>query len=85
MLTVENRGVAPFYYDWPVEIEVGGVVEKTDWKVSGILPGSPRTWSIAMPKGGAVRIRIPNPMDGGKALRFANREQGPEWLVVQPQ
>ena len=25
-LTVENRGVAPFYYDWPIEIKVDGKI-----------------------------------------------------------
>ncbi|WP_115992558.1 LysM peptidoglycan-binding domain-containing protein [Cohnella lupini] len=40
---VENKGVAPFYYDWQVELsaKVGNKVVKTwstDWKLSGILP-----------------------------------------------
>lgn len=40
---IENRGVAPFYYDWQVELTAksGGKVVKTwkpDWKISGILP-----------------------------------------------
>ena len=83
-LTVENRGVAPFYQDWPVEIEVDGRVRKTEWRVAGILPGKPRTLSIALPAGTPVKVRVPNPMSGGKALRFANREQGPEWLVIEP-
>ncbi len=43
-IRLENRGVAPFYYDWPVEL---GVVDtsgqsvatwKTDWKITGLLP-----------------------------------------------
>lgn len=83
-LSVENRGVAPFYYDWLVEIEVDGESRPTDWKVSGILPGEPRTWSIELAEESLVRIRIRNPMEGGKPLRFANREQGPEWMVIEP-
>lgn len=40
---IENRGVAPFYYDWQVELAAksGGKtvkVWKTDWKIGGILP-----------------------------------------------
>lgn len=83
-LTVENRGVAPFYYDWPVEIEVGGKRRMTDWKVSGILPGEPRKWSINLARFDEFKIRISNPMKGGKPLRFANRDQGKDWLVLKP-
>ncbi|MBO7653678.1 MAG: DUF4832 domain-containing protein, partial [Kiritimatiellae bacterium] len=44
-LQVENRGVAPFYYDW--DVEVGCFTDdgqsclyrqKTDWRLRGILP-----------------------------------------------
>ncbi|WP_052487777.1 LysM peptidoglycan-binding domain-containing protein [Gordoniibacillus kamchatkensis] len=45
---IENRGVAPFYYDWPVELAAksGGEtvkVWKTDWKIGGILPDDDRS------------------------------------------
>lgn len=83
-LTVKNKGVAPFYYDWPVELEVNGQVIKTGWKLSGLLPGKPRTWSTALPKKGTFKIRVPNPMKGGKPLRFANRNQSEEWLTIKP-
>ncbi|GAA5480211.1 hypothetical protein Hhel01_03735 [Haloferula helveola] len=82
-LTVENRGVAPFYYDWPVEVEVEGEVRTTNWRLTDVLPGQPRVWSLEMAKSGRLRIRIPNPMKGGRPLRFANKQQGMEWLVVQ--
>jgi hypothetical protein len=81
-LTVENRGVAPFYHDWPVELEAGGKVRKTGWKLSTVLPGEPVTWTAAIPEAKTVRIRVPNPMEGGKPLRFANETQGVEWLVI---
>jgi hypothetical protein len=29
-----------------------------------------------------LRVRVPNPMPGGRPLRFANREQGAEWHVL---
>jgi hypothetical protein len=40
---IENRGVAPFYYDWQVELAArsdGKIVRtwKPDWKIGGILP-----------------------------------------------
>lgn len=83
-LTVENRGVAPFYHDWPVEIEMDGTRETTNWKLTGVLPDEPCTWSIRMAEKGRCRIRIPNPMKGGRPLRFANRNQGDEWLTIIP-
>lgn len=82
-LTVENRGVAPFYYDWPVEVEIGGELCKNDWQLSGILPGEGCVWSIKMVKKGKLRVRVPNPMEGGKPLRFANGGQGQEWLEIE--
>lgn len=83
-LTVENRGVAPFYSDWPVELVAEGESRETGWKLTEVLPGQPTTWSIKLPTKSEVAIRIPNPLKGGKALRFANREQGEEWLVITP-
>lgn len=41
---IENKGVAPFYYDWQVELAAkdatGNIVKtwSTDWKLSGLLP-----------------------------------------------
>lgn len=82
-LTVENRGVAPFYYDWPVEIEVDGNVRATNWSLRGLLPGDQRTWSTQLASDSTLKIRVPNPMKGGKPLRFANVDQGDEWLVIK--
>ncbi len=45
---IENNGVAPFYYDWPLELGIldsaGNLVDRwqTSWKLTGIvLPGDP--------------------------------------------
>lgn len=83
-LTVENRGVSPFYYDWPIEIKVDEKIVRTDWKMNGLLPGEQRKWSTKWPEKKTLNIRVPNPMKGGKPLRFANKDQGKEWLVVKP-
>ena len=83
-LTVVNRGVAPFYYEWPVEVEVEGKTIETGWSLSELLPGQARVWSIGLGEESSLRIRVPNPMRGGKPLRFANRAQGKEWLVIRP-
>ena len=54
------------------------------WKLTEVLPGSAQTWSVDAGEEASVKIRIPNPMEGGRPLRFANREQGEEWLVIEP-
>ena len=66
----------PNEFDWQVI--------KTGWKLSGLLPGKSRTWSTALSKKGSFKIRVPNPMKGGKPLRFANRNQSEEWLTIKP-
>ena len=97
-LLVTNTGVAPFYYDWPVELaalDADGqitAVWKTDWKLTGILPGEPaRIWQQRLPSGAwekdgtRLLVRVPNPMPGGHPLRFANKEQDRDlngWLTL---
>lgn len=81
-IEVENRGVAPFYHSgWPVELASGKeVVARFDLR--GILPGESTTWTAEFSGEAPFRLRVPNPMKGGKPLRFANREQGDEGLVL---
>jgi hypothetical protein len=97
-LTVTNTGVAPFYYDWPVELGVLNVngeltaTWKTEWKLTGILPGEPAvTWrslvNLNETAAGAVHLvlRVPNPLPNGPPLRFANQSQDqhlPGWLTL---
>lgn len=89
-LTVTNQGVAPFYYDWPVEVRYSAPKIRTrplfpDWKLSEVMPGKPVVWEVEL---GAseevrVRVRVANPMAGGKPLRFANAEMQGEWLALE--
>jgi hypothetical protein len=97
-LTITNTGVAPFYYDWPVELaalDASGKIAATwkpDWKLTGILPGEPaRRWQHradpAALAAGAHRLllRVPNVIANGKPLRFANQAQDrdlPGWLTL---
>jgi hypothetical protein len=84
-LTVENRGVAPFYYDWAVEIQRAGVASSTvpvAWKLSQVLPGKPVEWKLNIDQSAAYRLQVRNPMKGGNPLRFANKEQGEGWLRI---
>ena len=95
---LENRGVAPFYYDWPAEfalLSAEGKPQHTvagSGKLTGLLPGEPaRVWTEKFPLE-AVRpgryhlaLCVPNPMPGGKPLRFANKTQDqhcPGWLTL---
>lgn len=85
-LTVENRGVAPFYYNWPVKFQQAGRdVSPTpgDWELSKVLPGKPTVWRVKVIESPVYRLQVPNPMKGGKPLRFANKEQGKEWLRIE--
>jgi hypothetical protein len=91
---IENRGVAPFYYNWPVEAALFDPAGKTvqavavEGGIHGVLPGTAfRTLSAQFAKrpkpgrGWRVGIRVPNPMKGGKALRFTNKLEG-DWLMI---
>lgn len=81
-LTVENRGVAPFYYDWPVQL-LAGKVSEPGWKLSQVLPGEPVVWSAKIPAEADISIRIPNPMEGGRDLKFANGGYEDGWLKLR--
>jgi hypothetical protein len=41
-----------------------------------------KIWKAEVEGNGPFRLRVPNPMKGGKPLRFANQEQSEEWLVL---
>lgn len=94
---VENRGVAPFYYDWKPEyglIREGRVLRT--WpgtgQLLGILPGDmPRQWDESLDlsemEAGTFRlaVRIPNPLKKGQPVRFANKSQDADvegWLTL---
>lgn len=97
-LSVTNTGIAPFYYDWPVELGfldaagTGLITRRTDWRLTTIVPGEPSaTWrgnvsTTGLPAGEQrVLLRVPNPMPGGRPLRFANQDQDRDldtWLTL---
>ena len=94
-----NTGVAPFYYDWPVQL---GVINSnnilvrnwtTDWKLSTLVPGRNTLWTHSQASPGlsagryALLISAPNPMTNGLPLRFANQTQDQNlagWLTLAP-
>jgi hypothetical protein len=97
VLELENRGVAPFYYEWPAELGLiaDGKGIKT-WrgtgKLTGLLPGdTPRTWVDTLDVRGVaasrckLAVRVPNPLAKGSPVRFANKSQDadvPGWLTL---
>ena len=95
-LSIENRGVAPFYLDWPIEIavlDVEGNIQKSVKKKCGlptIMPGLTEVKRLTLDtgpgEGDSLAIRIPNPMKGGRPLRFANETQqldGEAWMMLK--
>ncbi|MBL9172154.1 MAG: DUF4832 domain-containing protein [Verrucomicrobiales bacterium] len=95
-VTLTNRGVAPFYADWSVQVlaidssgsESIGVLP---FVLKALLPHTASTQSVALDFGkrspGEIRLLlgIPNPLPGGKPLRFANADPQPlrpGWLTL---
>ena len=96
-LKLENRGVAPFYYDWNAEygLLVDGKVVTTivaSGKLTGLLPGDkPREWNDTLdlsnvpPGKYTLAVRVPNTLPNGLPLRFANATQDRDvdgWLSL---
>ncbi len=86
-LEIENRGVAPFYYDWKVEwaiLKDGKVIKAfpVTGKINGLLPGDPvRIWADTLdikgiaPDSYTLAVRVANPLKTGNPIRFANKTQ----------
>jgi len=93
---VKNFGVAPFYYDWPVEFGIvtasGEAVyaEVSGNTVAGILPNETVVWSHVLHnvsrycgEGRYFAVRVPNPLPKGPPIMFANEKQLPNgWLPL---
>lgn len=81
-IRITNRGVAPFYYDWPVEFTYldanGNPVEPVavDANLPTLLPGqTTEVTADVRTVNDTLAVRIPNPMAGGAPLKFSNAEQ----------
>jgi hypothetical protein len=95
-IAIENRGVAPFYYPWTVQIaalDAAGNFKTwaMDWDLRTVLPGSPGNWTFNITNPGlatgtyTLLIGVVNPMAGGKVLKFANTTQDQQrngWLTL---
>jgi Domain of unknown function (DUF4832) len=96
-LGILNTGVAPFYYDWPIQL---GVLDAnrtlvqswtTPWKLSSLPPGTNAAWSFTQTNHGlsagpyTLAMRVSNPMTNGPVFRFANQAQDADlagWLTL---
>jgi len=86
-LDLTNRGVAPFYYDWPASMVLldaqGAVLAEAPVAANlpALQPGLTTTVSATLTAGdvdltgATVAFTVPNVMDGGLPLRFANETQ----------
>lgn len=92
ILEVENTGIAPFYHPgWTIKVYKFDaklfVWADTALELTQILPGEVKRLECDVPEGLGDKfvIGIPNPMEGGKPLRFANKIQDknqPGWLMI---
>jgi hypothetical protein len=96
-LELENRGVAPFYYDWPAEFGClkdgkANATATVDGKLYGLLPGDAarhlrgRLDTKGLSAGRyAIGVRVANALANGKPIRFANATQDADaegWLTI---
>ena len=95
-VTITNRGVAPFYAGWPVRLMAvgsagGEMVAELPFALKTLIPANSDTRSTAftlaeIPSGEVtLLLGIPNPLKGGRTLRFANAEQDRDragWLTL---
>lgn len=84
-LKVRNTGVAPFYFDWKLELAAlntdGQVVGTfpTQETLQEIMPGTSRDLTLGIAPddwpetGHRIAVRVRNPMPNGLPLRFANQ------------
>ena len=95
-VTITNRGVAPFYGDWPVRLmavsSAGSEwVAELPFALNTLLPTATDTRSVTFDltklSSGEISLLlgIPNPLKGGRPLRFANADQDRDragWLTL---
>jgi hypothetical protein len=97
-MKIQNRGVAPFYYDWPVQIALldssrhGAGTWQTLWKLTSVIDKDvDLTWTFSQAPHGladgryTVLMRAVNPLTNGKPLCFSNAlwaQDSAGWLTL---
>jgi len=95
---MQNRGVAPFYYDWTVQLgvadETGGLVASydTSWRLTRVVRRGvdielSHELRVDLPSGRyTLLMRVINPLAKGMQLAFANQTWGTNlsgWLTLR--
>ena len=81
---ITNTDVAPFYYKWPIEV-VDLESKKafpTKWDIRNILPGKNLEFKCQV-DGNKLGLRIKNPMPTGSPIKFANKTQTGDILILK--
>jgi hypothetical protein len=96
-IRIQNRGVAPFYYPWHLQLGLANEVKtvvavwETRWELMGVIDTSDVTFSHTQQPAGLLNgtytllLRAVDPMPGGKSLAFANASWGrdvADWLSL---
>jgi len=93
-LRIENRGVAPIAYAWPVQLEALDAAKEpiaqaqATWPLTNLMPGTQAEWTIqiVLPSSvSALVLQIVNPLKNGNPIAFANAEMGTviaRWLTL---
>jgi len=94
---IENRGVAPFYADWPITlalVDAGGHLQgqaTTSWRLATIASGSQAEFGGGIETDGlepgeyTVVMQGTNPLPNGQPVEFANADQNAAvdgWLSI---
>lgn len=93
-VTIENRGVAPFYHDgWTARLQLvrdRAVVQEfmTKWSPQMVQPGQQESFEQSIDfnrqsgqlaaTNHQIQLIFPNPMQTGKPIRFANENCDPQ-------
>ena len=83
-IKINNKGVAPFYYKWPIEV-VNLETKKafqTNWDIRKILPGKAQEFKCQV-NGNKLGLIIKNPMPTGSPIKFANETQTDDILILK--
>ena len=95
-VTITNRGGAPFYAGWPVRLMAvssagSESVAELPFALNTLLPADTATQSVTLELENhsagetTLLLGIPNPLKGGRPLRFANADQDRDrtgWLTL---
>ena len=96
-IRILNTGVAPFYYNWPVQLATvngsNSLVQTwpTAWTLRSVLPGTNMVWNFSKSGHGlaagqyTLLMRVLNPLTNGVSLQFANQTQNSVlagWLTL---